>query len=464
MREERVVFGTLEFFLIPEGENWIAFFPKQGIVSLVNQSWVNLALEVKGNQFRQIGKREKIFIRELERLGFSNSDIITCEHATTRGKEESNFSPYEITFCLSSMCNLSCIYCFVRGGESKEVLDWDCAKVALDFVFENAAKREMVPLVNFSGDGEPTITWNLLVKCVEYSRYLHKGRNTREPEFIMNTNGYVSPKKASWIASNFSSVCFSLDGYEGIQNTQRPTRGGSGSFNKVFETARFFHQKGFRFSLRPTITRESIKYLVDIVRFFDDNFPGTKVNLESMNEHGRALDNELETPLAQEFLNGFQAAQAYLEKKRSTTFIVYNGVGNLTQLRRHFCGISEPNFVLTPKGTVTSCFGYSWKDDLSRHFTYGYFDWTSKQFVFDFEEVRLLKKLTLENATSCQDCFAKLQCGGDCPAIRIEAGQKLGESLLNSFSSFKGRCFVNREILRNDLRRVLEINTSTERR
>lgn len=85
----------------------------------------------------------------------------------------------------------------------------------------------------------------------------------------MPTNGAYGQPVREFILKHFFQISFSMDGPEFIQNVHRPYRNGAGSFEKVFETAKFFYENKMNMAFRITVTDYSLPHLIEILNFFD---------------------------------------------------------------------------------------------------------------------------------------------------------------------------------------------------
>lgn len=137
----------------------------------------------------------------------------------------------EVTEC----CNLRCDYCVY--GSSNDIfrsfgeksMTFETAKKAIDY----AAKHSKGDVILSFYGGEPLLRFDLIKKCVDYSREIIKDRKI---SYAMTTNLVLMSKEyAEYIASveNFLITC-SIDGGKEIHDEHRKLVSGEGSFNKAF--------------------------------------------------------------------------------------------------------------------------------------------------------------------------------------------------------------------------------------
>lgn len=151
---------------------------------------------------------------------------------------ESNLQ--QITLELTEKCNLRCKYCiYSDGNETFRDFDthdmtWDIAKKAIDYGVKHSGKELSV---TFYG-GEPLLQFELLQKCVEYTKEVAGNKLTSHS---MTTNMVLMTKEiAEYLASveRFSVVC-SLDGPKEVHDENRLTVDGRGSFEKAIRGLRY---------------------------------------------------------------------------------------------------------------------------------------------------------------------------------------------------------------------------------
>lgn len=152
---------------------------------------------------------------------------------------------------LTQNCNLACRYCCYspdspgRRNHSTKTMRWATAKKAIDYYSLRNLSTDRTAL-SFYG-GEPMLEFELLQRCIEYSRSLPDG-----DRFHLNitTNGtLIDEDVASFFVKNEVHVHVSLDGPEAIHDN-----------NRVFLT-------GERGTYKATITG-----LEQLKAAFNDNF------------------------------------------------------------------------------------------------------------------------------------------------------------------------------------------------
>lgn len=335
-------------------------------------------------------------------------------------------------------CNMKCEYCYFRAGDNDKTLTQSDEQIKsyVDAYFEKIStyairNRDNSVDISIAGGGEPTSHFATFKYAVEYIEQKCKMVGLM-PRFNMPTNGAYGKEIREFIAHHFDQVSLSFDGPEHIQNLHRPFKNGCGSFDLVFQTAKYFYEHELKFAFRATVSNYSVKYINDIIDFFAEHFPGKTVGFEPLNLFGRAVGNpKLLPPEPNEYANRLLDAYNYANTKNIT--LKTAGVGKFDTLRTVFCGaVGVPNWTITTDGRITSCT----RDNLPDIFSFGVFNPETKKIDLDEDRVTAIRNLNIFNYPECQDCFCKYNCAGDCPDLRIadmincEATKKIGAYVL----------------------------------
>lgn len=172
----------------------------------------------------------------------------------------------------SSLCNLSCEYCFYRDvSEHREhlgfgVMKKDTARVLIEKALRYANGNSVA--FAFQG-GEPTLAG------LEYFRFFVKTVNELNLKkstvfYSMQTNGTVIDEKwAEFLKENKFLVGLSLDGdFEANKFRKRPN--GENSFYTIIDTARLLEKHGVDFNILTVLTgycAENIERIYSYFRF-----------------------------------------------------------------------------------------------------------------------------------------------------------------------------------------------------
>lgn len=182
-----------------------------------------------------------------------------------------------ICISLNNTCNLNCSYCHFHTEEKKAVTkeqDMDAVRI-LDlyrkYIHEHGIGKFTIGYV---GNGEPLLSWDGLVRCVESTKDL-------EDEGILNaytvTNGILlSEERASFLAAHRMKVGISVDGPEWLHNKLR-----CNSFSRSMKGAENYRSATGNWPrFNATVGREAFDHMDEVIRFFESF--GTKVTFSRM--------------------------------------------------------------------------------------------------------------------------------------------------------------------------------------
>lgn len=346
----------------------------------------------------------------------------------------------QLSIPITDNCNLKCGYCYFRAGDDdrKSAMSREQIKACVDAYVVNInnypvkLKNQAIDIA-IAGGGEPTVEFELFKFAV---LYIEEKLNKIgiKPRFSMPTNGAYGQPVREFILKHFFQISFSMDGPEFIQNVHRPYRNGAGSFEKVFETAKFFYENKMNMAFRITVTDYSLPHLIEILNFFDAEFKGICVGIEAMNLFGRAVNNsKLNPPDPQKYSEALVKAYKYAQERGIK--VKNASTGKFECLRTVFCGaVGIPNWTVTCDGRVTSCT----RDNAPDEFTFGKFNMDTLSYDIDQDKVAKLRNMSVLYYEDCKDCFCKYNCAGDCPDLRVakmlncDATRSVGKFILNN--------------------------------
>jgi uncharacterized protein len=342
--------------------------------------------------------------------------------------------PLVATLLLTSACNLRCCYCYASSGDAPAAfMSFESARRAIDFVAANALAAHAPSFeVSYHGAGEPTQHWPLLVKSHLYARRVAESAGLRL-RASLTTNGVFDAARCAWIAAHLNSATVSFDGLPEIQNAGRPTASGAASAAAVLTTLRAFDQANFRYSIRMTVTAETIPGLPQSVAYICRRFRPQAIQVEPVYQMGRGREAAGAETAA--FLSAFRAARRTSPK--AARLLRFSGAraGTLTN---RFCGVANGNFCVAPSGAVSACHEVaSETQPFAATFFYARPSAASAGYEFDECVYSNLRAQTVDHLDRCRDCFAKWNCAGDCYHKSLHAGPT--------------RCEIIRELTKDQL-------------
>lgn len=339
----------------------------------------------------------------------------------------------ELSLAITDNCNLRCIYCHASAGDSHKLKTMSYnmidAIVKKYFEFINDTKNIKVGI---NGGGEPTYDFKKFEYAVKKIKEYASTRNIK-CNFTMATNGAYGDKVRKFIIEEFDGVSLSFDGPEHIQNLHRPFVNGKGSFKKVFGTAKYFYESGFKFAFRATVSDYNIDYLEETMDFFATHFPNKSIGLENLNPFGRGKTcYKVKAPDKIKFAEKIVEILNYIKDKPIK--IVNSATTNYDLIRPVFCtNVGIPSWTVDVNGVIFACH----RDDAPEDFVFGKYDVNSNTLLLDHDKIAKIRSMVVFNYDECTDCFCKYHCSGDCPDRRLTdrlnciTTQNIGLSILN---------------------------------
>lgn len=179
---------------------------------------------------RKFNLDEKDLSSMLKKIGYR--EIQNGKEIKDRQQSKRNIQ--RITLHVSNDCNLRCKYCYASGGGYGKNRGLMTLETARRFVNYCCANFDRVENIVFFG-GEPFLN----IQIIEFiCNYFHEKFKNGEipyiPKFGAITNGTLnSDKILNVIREYFSFLTVSIDGPKEINDLNRVTKDGSGSFDRI---------------------------------------------------------------------------------------------------------------------------------------------------------------------------------------------------------------------------------------
>jgi uncharacterized protein len=201
--------------------------------------------------------------------------------------------------------------------------------------------------------------------------------------------------------------------------------------------------------IKSTISRATVGRMSEIARYMCESFDLERFHFGPVLGTGRGRSMLFGEPDADEFVRNYYKAQRIADEF-GRTIVVSGALSTFPNVRRTFCGVTDPNFSLTSDGHISSCYEIMYDDDLrAPHAFYGRYNREERTFEVDGRRIAKLRLHDVNSIDKCQDCFAKWQCAGDCQARwwnsqtgDVETGTDV-------------RCEINRTLIRDQLLNVV---------
>ena len=417
----------METYFLPFGAHTIIYRPRRHLAFVGNSALAEYIAQRNGPG-RSADPEIETF---LSSVGFDRP-VLECPDARlpTAGP-----APTGAVLLMTNRCNLRCVYCYANAGaESRTAeMEWQTAKAVIDTVLANAeaatagvSEGAEPPSVTFHGGGEPTVHWELMVRCVKYA--LEKNARTR---FSMSTNGVWNAEQRQFICRHFQNVSLSMDGLPAVQNAQRPTCGGGESFASVMASVEAMDASGVDYGIRMTVLENSVDQLPESVRHICQNTQAHAIQIEPTFTSGRGHYADISLSFAERFAGRFM--EAWEIGRQAGRQVYYSGARPWV-VAPLFCQAPLKAAVATADGRLVTCFEvFSEQSPLAGGFTVGRV--CGGAVAYDRQALQTFLDAQLRRREECETCFCYWHCSGDCATRR--PGKR---------SASEGRCQVTRAI------------------
>ncbi|MCX7920903.1 MAG: radical SAM peptide maturase, CXXX-repeat target family [Clostridia bacterium] len=177
-----------------------------------------------------------------------------------------------ITFSVTEECNLACKYCYMTGKNSKNKMNFETAKKAVDYILSNREIFDDKAVIwEFIG-GEPFMETGLIDQISDYIKqqmYILGHPWFDNYRFSFSTNGllYDTPEVQNYIKKNMGhiSVGMSVDGNKIKHDMQRIKPDGSGSYDDVLRNVPLWIKQFPGSSTKATFAHNDLPHLKDSI-------------------------------------------------------------------------------------------------------------------------------------------------------------------------------------------------------
>lgn len=310
----------------------------------------------------------------------------------------------------TSSCNLACKYCFVGkldSPEHRKIMSWDTAKVAIDkFVAHLSSRAISEGRIIFYG-GEPTIGWDLIVKC---ARYINTNKFPVKIQIVVISNGTLMTKKEVMEAKELDiEFGISIDGPKDVNDSSRIFKSNSLSvYDRAMETIELLKKNNVKLGLSVTISEYYLDHEDEIINWLVGMKLPTNFNL--LHYTNKNVNWELYYRKASKFilrvydtLKQHSILEGRVQRKVES---FYN-----RQFRFGDCAALGGNQItVCPDGEICICHGY-W--NMKEH-KCGNILQDELTDIFQTDEFKLWHDNVTINKPECMNCEAVFTCGGGC--------------------------------------------------
>lgn len=302
-------------------------------------------------------------------------------------------------------CNMRCRYCFAGDGthNKKSIMSEENAKKAIDFLFQNSAKRKTLYITIIGG--EPLMNIELFKYIVLYAEKKAVERK-KKVRFFITTNGTILEEDLRiFLDYHQINIMISLDSqFPEVQNYLRPMKNGKGSWEYMKKNFDYFRMRD-KSSVHITLTPYNYKVFeyakscyemgfncvhFDIVKSEKSEFEFTLKQIEEINNEC----NQLAQYVADQIEQG----------KKISAFPIMDNIWVLAKRmpKLNSCSVPYNQCCFGPDGKIYPCDVLMWDR-------------------YCMGEIRDMKYCPekfddFKAEDSCGECWARYLCGGQCLA------------------------------------------------
>ena len=327
-----------------------------------------------------------------------------------------NYPLTSVVLEIANDCNLNCIYCYGQGGaygRKRELMTFEVAKKAIDFMVENSGDSNEL-LVTFFG-GEPLMNFAVVKEVLYYCKKIESEVN-KKFSFSMTTNGTIlNDEIFKFIKDNRVAVMISIDGGRDIQNKHRCYCNGRGSFDDVKKNIhRFKEARGGYLTARATVCSTDIRLSKIRNDLFELGFTNVFTSLVDTDEESPLFIGGDYTPLILEQYRilADEYVKAIMEGHIRRNDLITSKLSDIYYKKYHIRGCSAGSYSIAvgTDGHIYPCHRFmGMEKSIIGHLNTG----------INLELQHLYHETTVDRKKECRDCWARYLCGGGCPHTSV---------------------------------------------
>lgn len=407
--------------LIRKGLNYVNFFCQEA--DQIKDTSKLVEKYPKEKNLIQFLLAHDILIDESDNERKSITQIIEREdYSQLKNQNRNARSEMSLYLLLSQSCNLKCIYC-LNGQKTYQktkslMMPEVVAFRAIDVCLQSLSPGGRLEIVFFGG--EPLLNWPLVKSCVaKCEKNFRKKYKDRQINYHLTTNLSIFPDDLTeWAVKHKFSFLVDIDGPAVYHNLLRPFPNKRPSHSIVSNNIKRLADKGFKVSLRATITSHNVNVMQEIAQHhLELGVNNTAfVALSPVNSDEFIMPQSW-YPDPQKYINGLKKIFNNNLYSPENLFPINEYLRKIDLQTAHCIACGAP-FGNTPtvavNGDVYPCIYWV---GISRLKMCNIFD------PFPFKDSMLTKKLIhelhVDNIPQCRKCAWRYMCGGGCPVYRV---------------------------------------------
>ncbi len=314
---------------------------------------------------------------------------------------------------ITSACNLSCSYCYVRATQA--TMTPAIAHAAVDSIIRSAVAHNYATIALKYAGGEASLHMPLVADTQRYAleQAQHYGLGVRA---VLLSNGTtLSSRTLHTLGELGIQLTVSLDGNADFHNLMRPTRHGQPSFQLVWDGLERAIRAGIRPDIAITVTRQNMAGLPPLLSQLLAHQLRFSMSFYRENDWNGAVDQLRAED--QQLIDGLRQAYASIAQTLPRWSLLGNLLDrtNLSTPRQRVCGAGHDYLVIDTSGHIAQC-------QMTMHRPV-----TNVQVVDPLGVLRGSQGeyLSVDEKEDCQSCIWRYWCGGGC---KMEADRAVGRA------------------------------------
>lgn len=321
-------------------------------------------------------------------------------------------------------CNLRCKYCFASQGNfggKTELMSFETGKRALDFLIERSGNRKNLE-VDFFG-GEPLMNFDVVKKLVSYGDEIAPKHN-KHFRWTITTNGILlDDEKIEYINKHMDNVVLSLDGRKSINDNNRPTINGKGSYDIIVpKYQKLIKNRDKTYYIRGTFTKENLDFTEDVLHFRDLGFNLSSIEpVVDIDENPYKITEDDLDKIEKEYEKLANTMATFDDDFKLFHFMVDLSQGPCIIKRVRGCGAGSEYLAITPSGDIFPCHQFVGKDEYKMANLY------DDKINLPKDMSKKFKSSNVFTKEKCRNCWARYYCSGGCHANAINFNNNINE-------------------------------------
>jgi len=315
---------------------------------------------------------------------------------------------------IAQSCNLRCRYCFAGDGNygKDELMSFETAKKAIDFVVANSYNRQNIE-VDFFG-GEPLLNWEVIKKTVLYALTIPN----KTFHFTITTNGILlDDEKMEFINEYMENLVLSLDGRKATNDKNRRTKTNEGTYDILVKNLlKFAKARGNKdYYIRGTYTKDNLDFSEDIKHLASLGFKN--ISLEPVVSEGQDY-SITKDDLPAIFAEYEKFAKEYANVDYNFFHFMLDDTHSPCTIKRlSGCGAGCEYIAVSPNGDVYPCHQFVGEENMRLG--------NLEDGITNTELQEKIKNINVLTKNDCKKCWARYYCSGGCHANALHYGGSL---------------------------------------